>query len=362
MYHEQNEIRDEQHKWFTMIPNIILEMGLSAHALALYLALKRSAGDGGGACFRSTDTLAQDAGMSPATVSRTKKELADSGLIIISERKRPQGGRPLHVIEVVPIWAANERYFLAKKQSPDGPSFTEEVASFPVKLTSFPVKERKNHVERTMEEEHNNLAGAGAPATAPLANSSWDDLVATPHPGATANPLDPDTPQARELFARLAANAAAQCPPRRPGRARFGSLEEKARFDADLPALADDFSYYLEDTLARGITGRAKVLAYLHGIAGRIRAQGEERARPGGNGVQTATISDGRMAELRERYAPVGRLCRQRAPGPIVRLCRLPAGHDGPHRDGEHTWSTQTTPAPAPVPAPARAAASGPGA
>jgi predicted transcriptional regulator len=102
-----NKITDEgpARKYFTMIPNIVDDAGLSVYAFRLYCHLMRVAGDKG-ECWQSTRTLAEKCNMSPMSVSRAKRELTKAGFIKI-ELISGKAGRDYHHITVVDIWALN---------------------------------------------------------------------------------------------------------------------------------------------------------------------------------------------------------------------------------------------------------------
>lgn len=62
-------------RFYFQMPNIVLELGLSPHQLALYCAIRRTA-DESGRCFRSGANLARLCGMSTGSVSAAKQRLA----------------------------------------------------------------------------------------------------------------------------------------------------------------------------------------------------------------------------------------------------------------------------------------------
>ena len=64
-----------QRRFYCQIPNIVFSLGLSAYELALYCAIRRTAGENG-VCYRSGQNLADLAGMSTGMVSRIKRNLA----------------------------------------------------------------------------------------------------------------------------------------------------------------------------------------------------------------------------------------------------------------------------------------------
>jgi DNA-binding transcriptional MocR family regulator len=92
-------------KYFTVIPNMLDDMGLSVYAFRLYAHIKRVAGENG-KCFQSTATLADECDISINTVTKVKQELLERGLISIVP-KNVGRGKPLHVITVVDIWNEN---------------------------------------------------------------------------------------------------------------------------------------------------------------------------------------------------------------------------------------------------------------
>lgn len=98
---------------FTIVPNIIYEMGLSPFAIALYAAARRSAGDDG-VCTRSAATLARNSGMSKSMVHYAKMELVEAKLIQL--REAPSGRRiPAQHILMVDIWHKNAEHFAPKE-------------------------------------------------------------------------------------------------------------------------------------------------------------------------------------------------------------------------------------------------------
>ncbi len=194
----ENKITDGRNH-FTMIPNVILEMGLTSGAIALYLALKRSAGEEG-ECTRSTATLAKNCGLSTGSVCRAKKELVERGLITITEHPSRRG-RPAHHITICPIWSENERYF-AENAGINSPA---EVISSPAEVISSTGEMSKNLLVRTNEEElRADESKTDSPGGDSPKHTTWDDVIGTPHPSDTPSLLSADTPEALEMFAVVA--------------------------------------------------------------------------------------------------------------------------------------------------------------
>ncbi len=131
MIDEMNRIEDEDNfSNYTTIPNIIDDMGLSAHAVRLYVHLKRRVkqlrnGETEGAAYDSTKALAAACRISAGTVSKAKRELKDAGLVKIEKVNRGHGEFSYHHITIVNIWGANKIFYRMKKDaSPTKPLFS----------------------------------------------------------------------------------------------------------------------------------------------------------------------------------------------------------------------------------------------
>lgn len=68
-----------------------------------------TAGDRGG-CFKTNSTLCEEIGCSLPTLIKSKKELVEMGLIIISKQKHGLGGSMPDLIQIVDIWPKNMQY------------------------------------------------------------------------------------------------------------------------------------------------------------------------------------------------------------------------------------------------------------
>jgi len=112
-------------KYRTETPNLVYELRLTPFELSLYCYLKRVAGAGAdGRCFRATERIAEETGMSEGMVSKAKKGLlrADRpGLngkaLIRVEKDDARPGRPRDLITIVDIWPENFLFF-TKQSSP----------------------------------------------------------------------------------------------------------------------------------------------------------------------------------------------------------------------------------------------------
>lgn len=99
-------------KYYAAIPNIVFTLGLNPYELALYIYLKKVAGEDG-VCWKSTATIAKELKVGVGTISRTKTLLATprealggKSLISIAVEMH-NGGNPNHAITVTDIWPEN---------------------------------------------------------------------------------------------------------------------------------------------------------------------------------------------------------------------------------------------------------------
>jgi predicted transcriptional regulator len=106
----------DDHMYFTMIPNIICDMGLSANAQCLYLQLARAQGQDKNYCYPSIEYLAKQCDLSENTIIKVKQELIDRGLITAERHRAKKGGFPYNVYHVTDIWDENEYYFANDKK------------------------------------------------------------------------------------------------------------------------------------------------------------------------------------------------------------------------------------------------------
>ncbi len=97
-------------RYFTMIPNVLDEIGLSPYAIRLYFRLLRRAGENG-ECWENTQHLSEGCRMSRGKISITKLELESAGLITIKTRSLGHGHFPGHIITINNIWKTNIEYF-----------------------------------------------------------------------------------------------------------------------------------------------------------------------------------------------------------------------------------------------------------
>lgn len=132
------KITEEKRYAFTILPNIIDDMGLSAIAYRLYGHLKRVAGEKG-ECFQSGETLAKACNLSTGAISKAKNELRDAGLIRIEVKNNDRN--IYHSITIIDVWAQNmDKY----KPSPsEGASLNEGGVSPSEELPS-PSETNKN--------------------------------------------------------------------------------------------------------------------------------------------------------------------------------------------------------------------------
>ena len=125
--HDAGDLR----KYRTEIPNVVLEMGLSPHALALYIHLKRTAGQSG-KCWKATKRLAEEAGMSAGKVSEARAELEVAKLIVVERPSR----RKTAIVTITDVWLKNFNHF-ASVQNMNTERSEYETRKEPLEESSF---------------------------------------------------------------------------------------------------------------------------------------------------------------------------------------------------------------------------------
>jgi hypothetical protein len=97
-------------KRFTMIPNMVLEAGLSPQSFRVFAEIRRVAGDKG-ECYLSTKSLSERCRMATGSISAAKKELLKLGFII---KAHGQTGHLSQTFRIPSdIWDRNKKHFEA---------------------------------------------------------------------------------------------------------------------------------------------------------------------------------------------------------------------------------------------------------
>lgn len=146
------------HKYFTQIPNVIFHIGWKANKIAVYLAIKRTAGELG-ASTKSGITLAQEAGVSEKIYKSMKKELAEVDpilgvpLIRYQHRKKEKNNWDTDRVEIVDIWDISMEFIVTKIQKKEARGGVENDPTLGSKTTpkEEPIKEepkRKQQQEK----------------------------------------------------------------------------------------------------------------------------------------------------------------------------------------------------------------------
>ena len=100
---------NSERKYFCMIPHAITEIGLTGNEIALYLAIKKSAGECSN-CTKSISKLSKSAGVCPRSIFNIIQKLSlvnkflNKPLIICHSRITESGDKDTNLIEVVDIW------------------------------------------------------------------------------------------------------------------------------------------------------------------------------------------------------------------------------------------------------------------
>jgi len=150
---------------FAMIPRLVLESGLSVHAVRLYLEMKMTAGeDECGQCWKGTTTLAKACRMAAGSVSKAKGELLSKGFIknlgrIIGEKGNL---RDTDTFLIVDIWPLNSEEHGGKasaklKESPlQAPSPFPEAPCKPLGRSPDESERSPNERKRSPSETNKN--------------------------------------------------------------------------------------------------------------------------------------------------------------------------------------------------------------
>jgi hypothetical protein len=109
---QQNSLRDggNLRKYYVAIPNLVLTLGLRPFELALYIHIKQAAGDDGGVCWKSRNTMARESGMSSGMVTKARRslelpraELGGKSLITVAKESKSSTLRA----SITNIWELN---------------------------------------------------------------------------------------------------------------------------------------------------------------------------------------------------------------------------------------------------------------
>jgi hypothetical protein len=152
-------------RYFFRCPNIIFDLGLSSLELAIYLVIRRIAGDDG-MCWRNTRSLAEMAGMSVGSVCKAKRTLSrrfffldGKPLIEIRKERHRGGGKPRDIITVMNIWEENEkRYSSSKSLDTDEARSADHLGNSQGELVNSASEIKKNTVRKLNEERAPSLS------------------------------------------------------------------------------------------------------------------------------------------------------------------------------------------------------------
>ncbi len=112
----------------------------------------------------------------------------------------------------------------------------------------------------------------------PLA-PGWKAIEESTRPGEEPSPLAPDTDESRLFFERIQENL--RLLQRKPGPARFGTIEQKQAFDQAVIILDGDFEQVLNRLLRKEILRRSNAVDYVVGAAAlKTKEQGKSSEIP----------------------------------------------------------------------------------
>jgi hypothetical protein len=123
------ELRDrsQDRKYFTQLPNLIDDSGLSPYAVRLYLHIKRRAGENG-SCYETCRGMAEACKMGRSTISKARRELEAAGLIDVEIRPGQHGHLSGYTITVIDIWPTNIEYYNDQSMAGTGESDSQSTA------------------------------------------------------------------------------------------------------------------------------------------------------------------------------------------------------------------------------------------
>ena len=115
-------IIESDHKYFSLLPNMIDEILIDPYEMRLYMKYKRIAGDGG-ICFMSNEKLAKSCGMSEGklisvkkSLAKPRKELGGKSLICIKKRFKEKGDKDTDEVTIIDLWEENIIFFKKKSK------------------------------------------------------------------------------------------------------------------------------------------------------------------------------------------------------------------------------------------------------
>jgi len=157
-------------KYYSQIPHLIDDLGLSVYGFRLYCHLKRVTGEDGQS-WQSTKTLATCCNMSIGSVVLAKQELVDNRLIKITETKSKHGGRDYHLITIVDIWKRNINLF-SKEQV-----HVVNLQDTTVNLQVHVVERKNNPIKNATQPKKENIAASSAD---PIPSDNSNELSSVP--------------------------------------------------------------------------------------------------------------------------------------------------------------------------------------
>ena len=108
-------VDESTHKYFAMIPYMVIEMSELSHiAFRLYIYLKRVCGDEG-RCWMTIETLAKKCSMRRASVIKARKELEKHKLIRMERRRKENGALEISSF-VLDVWKTNKKIYDKQKE------------------------------------------------------------------------------------------------------------------------------------------------------------------------------------------------------------------------------------------------------
>lgn len=111
-------------KFFTIVPNFVIDNAFSVYELSLYLFMKKVCGENG-SCWMTPNNIAKRLGIAPGSVRKFQKALLGKGWI----KKIGVVGKTKPTIEyaIVDLWQLNANYYAQKEKSQNGFSQRKDI-------------------------------------------------------------------------------------------------------------------------------------------------------------------------------------------------------------------------------------------
>ena len=107
----------EEREYFTILPNMVDDIGLDVYEYRLLGHITRVAGIDS-TCWQSVETIAEACKFSKGKVTEARNSLEKLGLIHVVRQKNPRGGRNFIISKPTFDWEANRKRYAKEYKEP----------------------------------------------------------------------------------------------------------------------------------------------------------------------------------------------------------------------------------------------------